>query len=215
MPSASDLEMIDLDDTANPVTCRFNLSTSWGPSSQELTLDIPALDGKLPETALFFERVWAGCIANAIGRRVTLDFVEIVLWKSFPLGQVFAPIFPSGKRSGPYTSRNESGVLIMHTGHADRYARRKMFFPNMPSSFMHERVLTHTGMTALYDVAAIMYMGLNEPELFSPATWLLPYKGVVAVSPANISGVAFRRVHSVRCCSYCDDAPDEVPLDWP
>jgi hypothetical protein len=215
MPSASDLQMIDLDDTVNPVTCRFNLATSWGISSQELTFEIPELTDKIPETFAWFNGLWAGYIARTMNHNCMLSFLEIVRWKSFAFPLVGASGAPAGRRPGPGTARNASGVVMMHTGHQDRYARRKLFLPNLPVAWQNNRVLNGVGISAIYDMCAEIWMGAHEPELETPTMWLLPYPRVLAASPSNVAGVAFRRVHSLRICTYCDNAPDEVPLEWP
>ena len=215
MPTAADLDMIALEDLGNPVTFRYNLTTSWGITSQEITLDIPQLDNLIPESFAYAARLWTGAIATAISHNCELSFTEMVRWKSFAFPLVGASGRPQGQRPGAGTERKLSGVISMHSGFTGKYAKRPLYLPNLPIAWQDGGVLSETGRNGLYGLAATLFMGLNEILYTSPTAWLLAFPRLVTATPSNVSGVAFRRVQWIRIHSYCDKAPDTVPIDWP
>lgn len=215
MPTASDLRLIDLDDLTNPLTFRYNMATSWGISSQELTCEVPELSNEIPPALAFGRRVWTDHIANAISRTAELSFIEMVKWKTTPLPFLGASGAPSGAVFGAGSARKDTATLVLHSGHADKFSRRKFFLPGSPAAWSVDGVLTQTGLDQLYALSAAMFMGMGAGLLGGPIVWLMAFPGAVDVTPANLRGVAFRRVEWVRIHSFTSEAPDEVPLDWP
>lgn len=215
MHSAAQLKMIDLEDVAFPITWRFNLSTSWGASSQEITMNVPGFTHDLPPAIALGVFMWRDIISTILTTRVVLDFVEVVRWKISPLPLLGAAGAPAGQIHAQRTSRENSGVLVLHTGHYDAAARRRFYVPNMPVSWVADRLMTDAGTKALYDFAAIMLGGSSFELPGAPLEWMIPYPDVIAPTLANLRGVAFRRVQYVRVCSFPDKAPDTVPIDWP
>lgn len=215
MTEAADRNMIALEDLANPITYRYNLATSWGVSSQELTLDIPELAGLSAESIALGRRVWSDLIAVAISHVCQLSFLEMVRWKQGPAVILGATGAPAGASFLGGTAFENSGHLMLHTGFTDRFARRNLWVPNMVSTWQADGVLTDAGQRGLYGLAAVLSMGMGIVGIGGPIQWLIAYPDVVDATPANLRGVAFRRVEWIRVMTYCGKAPDEVPLDWP
>lgn len=207
--------MIALEDLICPLTVRYNLATSWGSSSQELTFDVPELDGQPEAQFAFVNRLWRSFIATALSRTCQLSFVELVRWRITPLAQLGASGGPVGAINLPAAALEETGVMTLHTGDTDRYARRQLYWPNMPKAWQQNRVLSDPGMNGLYAVSALLFMGMGGGLLTGPITWLLAFPRVVDQTPSNLFGVAFRKVQWVRIHSYCARGVDEVPLNWP
>lgn len=215
MPTPEQLKMIRLEDTQNPLTWRFNLSTPFGVTSQELTLDVPEIADNLAAAHALGRRIWTDLIASAITRRCTLDFQELVRWKISPLPNLGATGGPTGSSNLPATNKFNSGCLVLHTGHTDSFARRRFFLPAMPAVWVVDGSLTPQGMTNLYRFSSIALMSFANAIGGSPMRWLIAYPDVGPVDIGNLRGVAFRTVEYVRVCKYCDKAPDSVPINWP
>lgn len=215
MPSAARLSMVSLDALTNPVTFRYNLSTPWGRTPQELTIDIPELIDNAPATGSLATRIWNDAIASALSHNCLLEYVEMVRWKAGPAVTVVATGAPAGLSSLSGTDRDHAGVLTLHSGHSDRFSRRLLFMPSIPHTFVDGNVLSDAGLNRLYDTAAVLFMGCAGFPLTGPMSWWIAYPHVVDVTTDNFFGVAFRRVEWVRVHNYCARAFDTIPLDWP
>lgn len=215
MLNAQQLALIKLEDLSNPLTWRFNLSTPFGITSQELTLDVPAIGDDLAAALMLGARVWTDHIASAITASCSLDFIELVRWKISPLPVLgAAPARPFASHL-PATGKFNSGLLVLHTGHKDSRARRRFFLPCMPRNWQTDNVLNDAGRKNLGDLSRILIMGLQVDVGGSPMRWLLPYPDSLEADIGNLRGVGFRDVRAVRVCDHCDKAPDTVPIDWP
>lgn len=207
--------MIKLDDLAYPITCRYNIGTDWGRTGLELTLDCGPLEGKLEETYSFFRLIFQRAIAFAMSARSVLLFGEIVRWRTSPL-PLLAPIAGvSGSYTGPVTNRDNTPVMVLHSGHSDAAARQRLYYPHVPLGWVSDRQLNVEGRKQLYRAAAVQFMGLSGLIVGGPYRWLVAHPRVVESTPANLLGVAFREVQYVRVLSYCEKAPDTPSLDWP
>jgi hypothetical protein len=215
MSNAERLGMIRLQDLSNPLTWRFNLATTWGITSQTITLDVPDLFDRPAESLEFGRRMWAGFIATAISSRCSLSFIELVRWKQTPLPLLGSGGGAAGKAGRSASTRENSGVAILHTDTGDQYSRNRLYIPNIPATWAVDGSLTDAGMANLYDWSSILFMGMARACLPGPLLWLTYYPDIDPFSPDNVRGVAFRPVEFIRICSYVDKAPDEVSLDWP
>ena len=215
MPNAEQLAMIDLDVLTNPLSFRYNLSGPWGVSSMVFTFEVPELFDKLPETLVFGQRMWHDFIATAISHHWRADFMEIVRWKQTPLPVVWPVSDGAGRNGGRGSDRKDSGMIVLHSGHADGWGRYRLALPGLPQNWVNSNQLNDSGITELYKWAAILFMGTASIVGGSNIRWLLHYADVLPMRLDNLRGVAFRDIYSVRICSYCDEAPDSVPIDWP
>lgn len=211
----SQLKMIGLDELTNPLTIRFNLSASWGRTSQEITIDAPDLIDQVPASLVWAYKLWDLCIANAISHSCTLDLIELVTWKTWPLPSVGAGGGRSGHLTLPPAHRDESACVMMLTGHGDKWGRRRLFLPDIPRFWQINGVLTEVGMREVYNSVAPLFMATMGPEFDWLYRWLIAYPDIVEPDPSNVRGVAFRRVSHLRVCAYTAKPPDTVPLDWP
>lgn len=215
MPTATDRQMIALDNLTWPVSFRYVIGTPFGFTQQEITTDIPELEGLQAETAAWGFKLWQTTIAKAISHDAELEILEYVMWKLPPAVFTAGTGAPAGGSALSGSPREHSGQLTLHTGHMDKFARRDFYVPRMPNAWQSEGVLNDAGQRGMYGLAAVLAMGFNSLNAGGPLRWLIHYTGVVDAEPSNLLGVAFRAVQFVRVKTYCMPAREGINLLWP
>lgn len=215
MPSAEDQGMIPLDQLSWPMTFRFHLSTEFGFTWQDLTLDIPDFRDHLEATTRFAPALWRDFVSSLTTASTLLEFTEVVEWKRSPLPQLLLALPVGGKNTSRPAKQEESGVIVLHTAHTDRWSRRRFYLPGMPRSWQDQRRLSEEGISNIYAGVAILQMGFLAPELPRPFSWYIAYPDMVERTPANLVGVAFRAVEWIRICSHTSKPPEGAGTDWP
>jgi hypothetical protein len=206
-PTAAHRDMIDLAALTWPVTYVWEVRAPWGDTQQTLTVEVPALEGKLAATERLGAHLWSVCTAPAVSGFVSLTGMGYVAWKQGGIASV-APVVPHyGDQPALPSSRENTPQLVLLTGHADKAGRRRFFLPGAPRMWSANGLLTRGGFEALIPHARGMMLGLATPSLGSGIEWLLVYPGEVEPNVDNLTGTCFRRVTHVRVCHHTDKAP--------
>lgn len=215
MPSPDAVGMIPLEDLAYPITFRFHLSTAWGFTYQEMTLDIPELQDDLAAIDRFCHALWSVFIATAITASVELFLAEALQWKKGGLPLLMPTSFGNGKIHGTPADMKESGVIVLHTAGVDNNSRRRFYLPGMPKIWQDNRRLSQTGITQLYNWTSVFTMAFLAPELPRPFDWLIAYPRVFDFKPSNVWGVGFRYVERCRVCWHTSKPPEGAGTNYP
>src|SRR5690349_5000035 len=210
------LGMIPITLTQQPYTFRFLLDTPHGFTVQDLTLDIPDLPFDLEVMTRFVSALWPATLGSALSSEVHCSIATIVNWKGVGGITMIAPLSSgTGGQHIAGAGQKDAGVVVMHTGHVDTFARRRMYLPSIPRNWVHEGLLNGTGQTEIMNQWFRMYMAFKGGELQNPYRWLIAYPRVVASDETNLFGVAFRQPEFFRVCSHTGKPPEGAGLDWP
>jgi hypothetical protein len=216
MLDALQLAMIPLTGTTQPLTFRFMIDTPFGFTTQDLTLDIPTLPFTLEVMSRFAPSLWSTCFGSASSASVHCSIATVVNWKGtggFILSVPF--VTQSGRVHTTAASQDESGVLILHTGHTDNFARRRIYLAGMPRNWQFQGLLNGTGQSEIYNAVSRMYMAFKGTALANPYRWLIAYPRVVEAGETNLFGVAFRQPEYFRIANHCGKPQEGISLDWP
>lgn len=216
MPSLQPMSMMGLDELHDPVSFRYEMRTSFGLMNQDLSVDVkidindPSYYGKIGES------LWNAAIATAISRDVSLDLLWWVRWRSGPLAWPHAPSFFSrGRQGGTPAGKAHSAIVMMHTGHGDEAAVRRITLPSTPLSWQADGMLTDRGWDSLMAWAQGVKMGLAGDELGGDLQHIIAYPHIIPATIENLSGTLFRRVTHLKVLQYTDKAPDFNGGLWP
>lgn len=215
MASLNSLRMMGLDDFTWPVSILWHTAGPQGFTQQELTVDVPVLNGMHDETIALAGALWDAVVAPATTSSVQLLYSDVLIWHEAPLPGIGAGGFRFGRQPGRSASRAHSGVLLFHSGHDDDYAARRMFAYGMPERWTDGELLTEAGWDNLMAWGHALSMGLSAHFAGGTMQLLLMYPGVVESVPENLLGVGFRRVTDIRVCQYVDKAPELSTALWP
>lgn len=200
--------MLSLYNLTWAVTTTYHMSAPWGLTQVSLTVDAPELYGKVPESVQLGLELWNRSIATAMCRSVYLEFQDTICWHQIPIGMPIPRLQVRGQLFGASTGRDDSACIVMHTGHADSYARRRMILPGIPKSWVVDGLLTENGMGKLEDLGHMMMMGMAAHITGGPMAWLIAYPDALDPEPGNFTGVGFRSVEYLRICHHTERAPD-------
>lgn len=210
------LRMIPLGILNQPMTFRFLLDSPHGFTYQDLTLDIPDLQTDLETLSRFASSIYNLTYGSASCTSLQASIATVVFWKATAALIKTVPLVAAGGQvHATHGAREDSGVVVLHTGHADNFARRRLYIPAMARNWVHEGVLNGTGQTQLYNAVATWYMAFKGSALPNPYRWLIAYPRVVQSDETNFFGVAFRQPEFFRICSHTGKPQEGSGLDWP
>jgi len=216
MLDALQLGMIPLGIFPQPLTFRFVVDVPWGFTHMDLTLDIPDLPFEFEVLNRFCPSLWQGAYGSKLSSSAKTSLATVINWKGVGGLSMTVPfVTQSGFLNTTPAKERETGVAVLHTGHADNYARRRMYFPAMPRAWQTGELLNATGEQKIYDAVAVQYMSFKGSELYNPYKWLIAYPNVVPGETGNLFGVAFRQPLGVRVCTHCGKPPEGAGLDFP
>lgn len=215
MPTAHQLGMIAIDELTWPISYRFVTVGSQGWTQQDLHVDAPGLNNDHDHSLALGRLLWQGVVATATTANVQLAYAFMVAWHISPLAEPFAPIGARGLRLGRAAPRAHSPVLLLHSGHNDDDAARRVFLYGAPAEWQDGELLTDAGWDNLMPWAYGLAMGVLANFCGGEVQLLHAYPRRVDVVPENLGGVAFRRVSSLRVCQYVDKAPALSSELWP
>jgi hypothetical protein len=216
MLDALSLRMIPLGILQQPLTFRFLLDTPFGFTYQDLTLDVPGLNTDLETLSRFGDSIYKLVYGSAASASVHCSLATVVFWKATSALIMNVPLPTAGGQVNlPAGTKENSAVVVLHTGHGDNYARRRLYIPGFPRAWSHEGLLNGTGQTKLYNAVATWYMAFKGSALANPYRWLIAYPRVVQSDETNFFGVAFRQPEFFRICNHTGKPPDGPGLDWP
>lgn len=215
MRTADDLKVQGVEAYDWPVTYRWLYAAPWGLTQSELTVNVPALRDNVAASGKLGYALWERSVAAATTGSTVLQAVDFIPWRFAP-----APLFGleppvAGLLAGIAAPRAESGCLVMHTGHLDRLATRRLPLPGIPYRWIADRLVTVGGRQALEAVGQLMIMGMGGTLTGSPMTWLVAYPGLLEPTISNPSGVAFRTVEYLRVQWHTMKAPEPSSEPWP
>lgn len=201
-------KFIPLADLSWPVTVLWDISTPFGLAHLELTVDIPALTDKPLETEFVCTQLFSDAIAPAISFQCTLVAGANYVWK---LGRAVDrdPRFPGGTQPALAAPKGHGVAVVMHTGHTDRRARRRLILPGCPRGWIDNTgQVTEHGAGKLLTHLRGMFGGLNGSVENAPMAWLLAYPDAITDPLTGTKHPGFRRVEWLRLCSYTVPVPD-------
>lgn len=216
MFDALQLGMIPLGILSQPITIRYLVDTNFGFTTQDLTLDVPDLNPTLEVLSRFCPSIWERTYGAALSSSAKCSIATVVFWKTSASIVMTVPFLTrsGGVRLTPASQKN-SGVAVLHTGHSDRFARRRVYLPAIPAAWSNDGMLNETGKTRLMNQWFTIYMAFKGSALANPYRWLIAYPRVVESGSGNFFGVAFREPFSIRVCSHTAKPPEGSGLDWP
>jgi hypothetical protein len=204
------------DEFNDPVSYKFDMRTPIGLISQELSVDIRynvQNDVTIPRLGV---ELWRGVIATAINRDCSLDLVWYVRWRSAPLALPHAPpLFTHGDQVGATAPRHRTVVTVMHTGHSDNYASRRLYLPSTPANWQSAGLLNARGWDSLMVWAHGVKMGLAGLEIGGDLGHIIAYPFIIDPEPGNLGGVLFRKVTHLKVMQFTDKAPEWTGNIWP
>lgn len=216
MPSVEQLGMLEAGDFNDPVSYRFEMRAPFGLIAAELTVDIKILINDASYYGTIGESLWSASIATAISTAVSLDLVWFVRWRASPLALPHVPSFARrGRQSGSPIGKAHCPLVVMHTGHSDNYAARRITLPSTPAVWQADGMLTSRGWDSLMAWAQGLRMGLAADDLGGDLQHLIAYPGVVEPTIDNLNGVGFRRVTHLKVLQFTDKAPNFDGGIWP
>lgn len=215
MPTLSSLSMLGLDELTWPVSYRFVEIGSHGWTQTELSLNIPVLNGNHDKTIAAGPTLWQAIVAPATTSSTQLIYFECLIHHEAPLPVLSGASLAFGLQPGTPAARDHSGVLLLHSGHPDELAVRRIFAYGMPAAWTDGETLNDAGWDHLMAWAHGVYMGAAADFIGGTMQLLHMYPRVLPVVPENLNGVAFRRVSDLRVCNYVDKAPDLFLGIWP
>jgi hypothetical protein len=209
MPSAHAIGMLEPSELNDPVTFRYEMRTGWGLFTFSLSFDIriDLDDGAYYGT--IGAAIWNAAIATAICRTVNLDLVWLYRWRGTGAPFPYVPAgINRGHRGGTPANKARSAHVIMHTGHSDDLAARRLVLPQTPLSWQTDGMLNDGGWDALMEFAFGFKMGTAAFDIGGDLQHLIAYPGIVPVSIDNLSGTLLRPVTHLKVLQYTDKAPD-------
>lgn len=218
MPNTDTLEslgMLGPDAFQYPVTGRYVLEAPWGFTSQEITVDAPALASRPDKVADYFRALWTVTIAPAISHDVALVELWTAQWKTLAIPTPIPVTNTYGLRLLPPAAREHSVQLVLMPDSDNPNLRRRLFLPGVPAGYVGPDFIEGFGWPALLSQARGAFMGLQPLPPAVQTAWLVAYPGAVRPAIGNALGVGFRRVRSVRVCWHVDRAPELPAGIWP
>lgn len=201
-------KFIPLADFAWPVTYWYLMAAPWGYAKAEITLDVPGFVDNLEATVASVNMVWEGAIAPAISFLVGLVDGGGYCWKA---GQNTARANTNlaGMRFAPPAGVEHGVTVVQHTGHTDRHARRRLFLPGCPASWIdNSGQITPVGAGKLLEHLRGVFAGFSGTVENNPFSWLLAYPEAIRDPMTGFGTPGFRFVQSLRLCSYTVPVPD-------
>lgn len=198
-----------------PITYRWHVSAPWGLTQQELSIDVPALEGDEGKSRTFGPMLWRTVVAPATTFQTYLVGTDVVCWKGLaaPLPHVHVPV--GGVRGGDPCSRENTPQVVLHTGHTDDMARRRFFLAGAPESWVGGRMVTLEGWDELESWWNALGVFARELVPGAPAQLLIAYPNLLPTSVENPTGVGFRKVVTGRGTLHAARAPDPSGASWP
>lgn len=216
MPGPYPLMMEGIDSFNEPVSYRYEVQTPFGLLIQYLSVDIKILIQHPESIPAIGISLWSSIIATAISRSCSLSLMWYVRWRAGPLALPAGMLFtPEGHQGGTPANKNHTAIVLLHTGHADGYAARRLYLPSTPLSWQADGMLTARGWDALMPIMQGASMGLSADVMGGDLQLLNAYPRVIPPTLENLAGVLFRRVTHLKVMQYTDKAPDYNSDVWP
>lgn len=202
---------IPLADLQWPITYTWHLHGLYGPAALQMTFDVPFMDGNHGASSALGLMLFERAIAPAISFLAGLTTYDTYCWRT---GQSVIPVsrFPIGLRPALPLRPKDGIVVVMHTDHEDRRARRRLIFPSCPRGWVDDNGrMTPEGAGTMMSFLRGLVAGTNRLDLGSEIDWLLWYPEVIPNPLGGLAAPGFRRVHHVRLCEYTVPVPTPTP----
>lgn len=213
--TAAELQCIALDDVAWPVTWRWHTRGPWGDTTQEVTVNVPGLEGDIAGSMRLGGLLWERSVAAATTSEMQLREWDTVCWRFADAGLPSLDPPKIGRLAGTPAARKDTPVIVLHTDHLDTLAMRRFFVPGVPDRWIEDELVTRGAFHALEALGHVMTMGLQGHLTGGPMIWMIAYPQLIEPSIANHGGVAFRRVEYLRICHHTRPAPLPSVQPWP
>lgn len=207
-PNAAAYGCIPLEHPFWPLTYRFIVSTPYGMSRTNLSINVPRFEGELEAAGKFGVALWGLTVAMATSDECWLTGLEVIQWKLAPIA---VPVFISPVRGlAPLScgARAHSGCIMAHSGVSDGLAARRVVIPGLPTEWSASGFVTSVGLRALEGVAKVLVMGCGGEIGGCPSELIVAYDGLLEPAPGNLSGVAFRHCEYLVPVQHTTRAPD-------
>lgn len=133
-----------------------------------------------------------------------LEVQETTFLRNPLANRIDIPPIGAGAQPGPECDPDSVPVWVTHTADSDRWARRPLYFPGSPRSWIQRGVLTPEGASAHLTVAAGTILGFGE--CFMPGTLRMIrwHPGQMPFTPGTPDAPAYKNVVHIRVCSHTD-----------
>lgn len=212
---AEQLQVQELHDFEWPITFRWHMQTPFGRTQQDFTVDAPGLRDDIEGSMALGHVLWQRSIAPAMVTDVELTHHDTVMWRFVAAGLPQLNTANRGMLAGTAAPRDDSACIVMHTGHMDHRAVRRLIIPGIPSAWASDGLIGVGARHALESLGQGLIMGLARHLTGSPMLWLLAYPQLLEPQSDNPSGVGFRKVEYLRIAWHTDKAPLPSSEPWP
>lgn len=206
---------LKLSEFAWPITYRWHIQSPFGVYVSSLSVNAPQLEDQAEAAHRYGQMLYQGTVATATCRSSHPFIQEMVQWKVSDVPSVSQPSGIEGHLFGLAAPRDQTGVLVLHTGHADGRGRRRLYLGGMPRSWSLDGLLTVAGAEGLQTLGRSIINGLVAGSGPLPAELLVAYPYSVPVSGPIGREVSFRRVSHIRVCQHTARTPDLAQGIWP
>jgi hypothetical protein len=141
--------------------------------------------------------------------------IQMMCWRGMLAPSFIPQQLGNGHVFGATAARDDTAVIVMHTGHGDARSRRRLFFPGTPAAWVADGMLKKEGAEAFQEVARGLMLGLGAVTGASAAQWLIAYPNMFEDGLSPAVKVGFRFVNFVRVCLFTERMPEGNQINWP
>lgn len=215
MPSFPATNVLRLSEMVWPISWRWMIQTPFGPTSTVLSVEAPQLEDKPEASARLGKLLYMLAVAPATTMSTHPSFQETVCWKNSDVPFAEGVTQMRGMLLSSTSSREDSAVLVMRTGHPDPRGSRQFHLGGIPASWSSDGMLNETGARQLQTHARGLLAGMVAGVGDLPYRWVIAYPRSVPISGPIGQEVSFRYVQTLRVCQYTSKAPELSGLIWP
>lgn len=209
------LDLYTAMELTHPVTWRYHVRAPWGLTQYELSADVPGAAGDLDLSMKVGLEVWRAGVAPATSMETELLMHDTVAWRMFPVAMPMGHLGVIGQSPHAAAPRERTPVLVMHSGHPDSFARRRLFLAGAPANWVGPASITLAGVEGLQTAARGLLGGLAGQVYPGPLYWLLAHPRAIEPVGGGPAQVGFRYVYHLRICDLVERAPQPTSEPWP
>lgn len=203
----NDLPWIPLGQMHCPITYKYTISGPFGLSRQRIDVNtyLDPVDGDhLGKVGQYF---WTASLALALTDSVRL---EVFTWSTPAFGGLGGIVFPqnvTGRQLGTPCDGNDSPCVVLLSGHADKWGKRRMHFPGAPARWITDRRLNTDGEAHMLTMARILLLGMGSFMYFNPYGIGIIHPGTSARIRSGPPVASWRHFNYARVCSMTGQCP--------
>ena len=191
----------------SPMQWRWTIGFNGGFYTAVLDVDYAPGDWTLEQAAKVGLHCYMAIYPPLVCRSVRLELQETLMLRNVFNSRIDVPPENQGVHFGPECDDDSVPVWVTHTADTDRYARRPLYFPGSPRSWVQDGVLTDEACSAHMTVAAGTILGFGE--CFMPGTlrMIRYHPGEVPFTPGTPQAPRYKNVVHIRVCTQTEKPP--------